>query len=198
MFSSGWVWFVTDQSGALGVISTFGTGTLLVRSRLQIGGEDDKTILGAMLNRASAEGAGSRSHNPSTPPGASSSATSPASGVSSHSSPLNPQTQTRTLHTSSRSSQNSPPGVWSSDGGIEDSLGVSRVSFRGLQDLDERLGEILYPLFSVSVHERAWMSGEYGVWGKEEYMKRFWTVLNWKKVSERFYSAASKEGEKES
>jgi len=27
------------------------------------------------------------------------------------------------------------------------------------------------------------MSAGYGVWGKEEYLKRFWTVLDWMKVS---------------
>ena len=40
----------------------------------------------------------------------------------------------------------------------------------------------LFPLFCVSVHERAWISAGYGVWGKEEYMKRFWSVVDWNKA----------------
>jgi Fe-Mn family superoxide dismutase len=36
------------------------------------------------------------------------------------------------------------------------------------------------------VHEHAWLSAGYGIWGKEEYLKRFWTVLDWKKVSDAF------------
>jgi superoxide dismutase, Fe-Mn family len=45
------------------------------------------------------------------------------------------------------------------------------------------LGEMLCPLFCVSVHEHAWMSAGYGVWGKEEWLKKFWSVLDWDKVS---------------
>lgn len=44
-------------------------------------------------------------------------------------------------------------------------------------------GETLSPLFCVSVHEHAWIKG-YGVWGKEEYLTRFWNVLDWGKVGE--------------
>ncbi len=32
-FINGWVWFVSDQKGNTGVVSTYGAGTLLVRSR---------------------------------------------------------------------------------------------------------------------------------------------------------------------
>ena len=51
------------------------------------------------------------------------------------------------------------------------------------------IGSTLYPLFCVSVHEHAWMSAGYGIWGKEEYLKRFWTVLDWKNVSESSHRA---------
>lgn len=54
-------------------------------------------------------------------------------------------------------------------------------------------GDDLTPLFCISVHEHAWMP-DYGVWGKEEYLKRFWTVLDWGKVSnlyERWRQVAS-------
>jgi len=36
------------------------------------------------------------------------------------------------------------------------------------------------------VHERSWMAAGYGVWGKEEWLKQFWTVLDWAKVSEAY------------
>jgi Fe-Mn family superoxide dismutase len=49
------------------------------------------------------------------------------------------------------------------------------------------LGETLYPLFCISVHEHAWMSAGYGVWGKEEWLKTFWTVVDWGKVSANFH-----------
>ncbi|KZT62371.1 manganese and iron superoxide dismutase [Calocera cornea HHB12733] len=43
-------------------------------------------------------------------------------------------------------------------------------------------GQSLNPIMCISVHEHAWLH-DYGVWGKEEYLKRFWTVLDWDKVS---------------
>lgn len=48
------------------------------------------------------------------------------------------------------------------------------------------IGDVLYPLFCVSVHEHAWMSAGYGVWGKEAWLSKFWTVLDWQKVSSAY------------
>ncbi|PVF95873.1 hypothetical protein CPB86DRAFT_763182 [Serendipita vermifera] len=45
-------------------------------------------------------------------------------------------------------------------------------------------GDDILPLMCISVHEHMWMAGGYGIWGKEEYLKRFWSVVNWKKVSD--------------
>jgi len=47
------------------------------------------------------------------------------------------------------------------------------------------VGQSLIPLLCVSVHEHAWLL-DYGVWGKEEYMRRFWDVINWDKVDGLF------------
>ncbi|KAF8342337.1 Manganese/iron superoxide dismutase [Cantharellus anzutake] len=48
-----------------------------------------------------------------------------------------------------------------------------------------QVGSVLNPLFCISLHEHAWMT-DYGLWGKEEYLKRFWNVLDWEKVSQTF------------
>ncbi|KAF5332355.1 hypothetical protein D9758_016945 [Tetrapyrgos nigripes] len=45
------------------------------------------------------------------------------------------------------------------------------------------IGETLYPLFCLSVHEHAWTSAGYGVWGKEAWIKEFWSVVDWERVS---------------
>jgi len=37
MTSSGWVWLVTDANGNLGIVPTFGSGTVLVQNRKQKG-----------------------------------------------------------------------------------------------------------------------------------------------------------------
>ncbi|KAF5370159.1 hypothetical protein D9758_001422 [Tetrapyrgos nigripes] len=45
------------------------------------------------------------------------------------------------------------------------------------------ISETLYPLFCLSVHEHAWTSVGYGVWGKEAWIKEFWSVVDWERVS---------------
>ncbi|KAF9071030.1 Manganese/iron superoxide dismutase [Rhodocollybia butyracea] len=47
-------------------------------------------------------------------------------------------------------------------------------------------GQTLYPLFALSVHEHAWMSAGFGVWGKEAWIKKFWSVVDWKKATEAY------------
>ena len=59
----------------------------------------------------------------------------------------------------------------------------------------ERLGDVIYPLFCVPVYEHAWMSAGFGVWGKEDWLKEFWTVLDWEKVG-RAFDYAQKTGMK--
>ena len=54
----------------------------------------------------------------------------------------------------------------------------------GTAKLLGRAGDDLSPLMCLSVHEHAWMSAGLGVWGKEEYLKRFWSVVDWRKVSD--------------
>jgi len=48
------------------------------------------------------------------------------------------------------------------------------------------VGDVIYPLFCLPVYEHAWMSAGFGVWGKEDWLKEFWTVLDWGKVSMAF------------
>jgi len=53
----------------------------------------------------------------------------------------------------------------------------------GTAKLLRRAGDDISPLMCISVHEHAWMSAGLGVWGKEEYLRRFWSVVDWRKVS---------------
>lgn len=45
LFSSGWVWFVADRDGNLGVLPTLGPGTLLIRSRTYMGDKNSALTL---------------------------------------------------------------------------------------------------------------------------------------------------------
>jgi Fe-Mn family superoxide dismutase len=165
--SSGWIWVAVDGRATMGVIPTFGAGTLLVRSRGRVLRSGD-LVLGE--NYPTPAQRATPPHQPipsSTTPG-----------------PNAPQpTATRSFHTSAR---------------VENIFGGKAVGLYG-RDVDgeafdgdvptadfEKIGTNLYPLFCVSVHEHAWLTAGYGIWGKEEYLKRFWTVLDWKKVNDAF------------
>ncbi|GBE79216.1 manganese and iron superoxide dismutase [Sparassis crispa] len=183
MFSSGWLWFVCDQTGSLGIYPTFGPGTLLVRSRVPkplvyVYGEDARDPLVEKARAlAAAKAASSESASSANAP------SSPTSGISHTSPPLNPGTPSRPLSSSAiHRLEFKPSSVHSTDPAVSEDL------LNETENITPKVGEVLYPLFCVSVHEHAWVSAGYGVWGKEEYMKRFWTVLNWAKVEDTYVS----------
>lgn len=178
MISTGYVWFVTDKHGNLGVVATYGAGTLLTRSRLQ-----DESPLEIKFSSSSSQ---ARS-DPSAPLSASS-PTSPASGLSHPPPPMHPSSPSRALHTSALRQNDDvtvrPKTLWGNN------ASRSPPEFRALPDSNttnfKTLGEVLFPLFCVSVHEHNWVASGYGVWGKERYMANFWTCLDWSKVSDAY------------
>jgi Fe-Mn family superoxide dismutase len=188
MSSSGYVWFVTDQSGITAVIPTYGSGTLLVRSRQQhtpAGG----LVLGESIKTYRATANNERPSNPDPVAASASgpSATSPTSGLSHTSPPLNPNYPSRAFHASPSSLvdfslSTAPSSLYSNF----DTLDPREPYLAGTGFDLTTLGETLFPLFCISVHERAWISAGYGVWGKEEWLKHFWTVLDWSKVSQAY------------
>jgi Fe-Mn family superoxide dismutase len=200
MFTSGWVWFVTDKHGNTGVVPTFGPGTLLVRSRSYIANAKD-LFLGedlAQISRGDPDpllpyiyadedfkGPVNASPGEAIPPpaslGVNPSLTSGASTLKSPkgSGPLLP----RFYHSTPPSLEwtTMPASVW----GEPDPSAYDR-SIPKTKTAMLNIGEYLTPLFCVSVNEHAWMAAGYGVWGKEEWLKKFWTVLDWKKVSSMY------------
>ncbi|KAN0064198.1 hypothetical protein ACQY0O_003365 [Thecaphora frezii] len=120
MSGSGWVWLVTDRARNLGVVPTYGAGTVIVQNRLQQGQHFSLPSIndGTGGDKASTSGDVERQKRPV------------ASAL---------------------------PGV----------------------------GEELFPLLNISVHEHAWLN-DYGIMGKEEYLTRFWNCVNWDQVEERF------------
>lgn len=160
MSSSGWVWCVQDVNGSIGVVPTFGPGTVLVRNRTH-----SSPFFSPVVGEQS---------DPRTPPPSSvqrpPAAASPASGTST--SRINKHAFDQSRTPQSRSVVTQAPAYNSGD-----VLRGSRIAEF------TKAGNILSPLFCISVNEHAWISSGYGVWGKEEYLKRFWSVLDWGKVS---------------
>lgn len=210
MVGSGYIWFVTDGTGATAVLPTFGAGTLLVNARRQaahnpgavlgedveawekatVGDAHSSTFRGTTPLPTSDTSTISALFDPQPAPstsGTNATPTSPTSGISSPLPPLDPHTQSRSLHSNlprnfDRIMSTPPLGVFSSSYNSSEELLFPGAGEMNISDK----GETLHPLFCVSVHEHAWMCAGYGVWGKEEYLKRFWSCLDWKSVGEAY------------
>ncbi len=169
MRSQGYVWLLVDKTGHLAVYPTFGNGTLLVRSSdflpTRANAKYSTSVVGEEA-QSSSTSSNYRVHN--TPPATS----SPASGASHPPPPLNPHSQTLSYMPGPEFKTAPMPGASTTD--------VATV------------GDVLYPLFCVSVHEHAWMSAGYGVWGKEEWIKKFWSVVDWEQASNLFLQYIAK------
>jgi Fe-Mn family superoxide dismutase len=216
---SGYIWFVTDGYGSTAVLPTFGTGTLLVRSRRlsappigkhkpmvasqPVVGEDvekwssavfksTKSVdayesISKMFEKKGESSTSSEAGPSSTSPGV----TSPTSGTSISVPPLNPSTPSKSMHNFSIDRILNGP-VNSIYG---ESSSPSFPSQNAKSDYEiSPATDTLHPLFCVSVNEHVWMSAGYGVWGKEEYLKRFWGCLDWKTVSEEYGKFVDVEG----
>ena len=176
MAGSGYVWFVTDAKRNLAFVPTFASGTLLIRS----GAGTVDPITAPVLGE----------RDPSTPPAQSPadatrvpfSASSPLSGTSHVPPQLDPSSPARTFHTCVSSRDDYKTRARS----LYDPIATS-LSPHGPQDSRDltTLGEYIYPLFCISVHEHCWLL-DHGIWGKEKYLKEFWTVVDWSQVVKRF------------
>lgn len=155
MVGSGWIWLVMDGRKNLGVLGTYGAGTVLVQSRQQRGVE---FVLGEDESRKEGKGEGSKLGSSA-------------------------DVQSRTSSSSSGSNRNSPPSAarpFSTSAQVQ-----SAYRPLGVQTNATQVGNDIYPLLNLSIHEHAWLR-DYGVWGKEEYVRNFWEVVDWRVVQDRF------------
>ncbi|KAH0839607.1 hypothetical protein J3R83DRAFT_523 [Lanmaoa asiatica] len=183
MAGSGYVWFVTDAKRNLAFVPTFASGTLLIRSGAGtvepitapvLGERDPSTPLA--LNPANPTRA------PFSEASNGSATSSPLSGAPHVPPQLDPSSPARTFHTSVLSRDDYRTRARS----LYDPTATS-LSPHGPQDSRDltTLGEYIYPLFCISVHEHCWLL-DHGIWGKERYLKEFWTVVDWNQVVKRF------------
>lgn len=185
MFTNGWVWMVTDANGKLGILPTYGPSTLLIKSRMNMttntllfhepqGIDHENSVSPGAVNFPNHVSSGA-----TTLPGAG--ATSPTSGISSKppgisGSPLEPHARAYSTGWSNLSMELLNPNNFRDN---RDDAAARIPS----------VGDCLYPLFCIPTYEHAWMSAGFGVWGKENWLKEFWTVLDWEKVSKLYQDA---------
>lgn len=146
MSGSGYVWLVQDANRNLGIVPTFGAGTILVQNRTQRFEESNHSLFEA--SKLSSSSAKSTTDAPLV-------SDSQSNGNAGSRLESSPSTSSQ-MSTFSPSLPNKP---------------------------DVEMGENLFPLLCVSVHERDWLP-DYGMWGKEEYLMRFWECVNWDRIHE--------------
>ena len=156
MAGSGYVWLVTDAKRNLAFVPTFASGTLLIRS-------------------------GTGTVEPITAPVLGEQPDVPVHPAPTSSQPRGP-TAPRAFHTCAVSSA----GYRTHARSLYDPAATS-LPLRGPQDSRDltTLGDYIYPLLCISVHEHCWLL-DHGIWGKDQYLKEFWTVVDWDQVVKRF------------
>ncbi|KAJ7237198.1 hypothetical protein B0H12DRAFT_1190742 [Mycena haematopus] len=200
MFTSGCVWLVTDKYGSLSILPTFGPGTLLVRSRIYaaqdlpnlyhempanpFAWDRSERYVAKYLADWGLDGRGG------APP-----LLNPRDlsdiffGEDGDDAPRLPKrfngvpSQTRSLYTSA--TRRTDDWRHSRPATIDNAASTSAASPKKKTDT-LHMGEVLYPLFCISVQEHAWLSAGYGIWGKEAWLREFWNVLNWQQVGQNY------------
>ena len=144
----GYVWLVSDSNRRIGIVTTYGSGTILIRSRQQRGLWNTFSMID---NEPSSQQSNKLNNNQQ----------SPLSSPTHSSKPTTPNTSNPLGTVREYSSLNF------------DSRNVAET------------GDVLTPLLCLSVFERCYLT-DFGVWGREEYIKNFWKVVDWSKVEEAF------------
>ncbi|GAA5986022.1 hypothetical protein JCM5350_005500 [Sporobolomyces pararoseus] len=173
-----YIWLVTDPNGNLGVVGTYAGGTVLVNERKQMGAgpysSQDLKVLGEKIEAPAAVEAPETEQSSTTD----SSETPAAAAVSS-------KWQTTS---SSRSSSST---LLSSATPTPSSIYQTTISSHN--DPRSAVGRSLHPLLCISTHQHCYLE-DYGVWGRDEYVKNWWTRVDWKKVEDSFEAFTSRAG----
>lgn len=164
---------MTDPNGNLGVVGTYAGGTVLVNERKQMGhgaySSVDLKVLGEKVEvvesaTPESEGATPSDSQPKWETVQQSSSRAPGSSSSSS--------------TLLSSATPSPSSVYSS-------------TISSHNDPRSAVGRSLHPLLCVSTHQHCYLE-DYGVWGRDEYVRQWWTKVDWKKVEDSFDAFTSR------
>ncbi|MBE7182123.1 MAG: hypothetical protein INR71_13130 [Terriglobus roseus] len=172
----GYVWLTCDQHANLGVCATYGAGTILVQNRQQRG--DWGTLLvppptaDSPLSGSSA-GAPSLSRSFSTSARALATDQSGLLGDDDKAGPAGPAKKPHgASFADSLFDSSAPPPPSYASGRTTAGKAAHRFS-------------TLYPLLGLQVAERAYLQ-DYGVWGREAYVRNFWQCVNWSRIASEY------------
>ncbi|BGP40205.1 hypothetical protein JCM10450v2_004184 [Rhodotorula kratochvilovae] len=161
--SGAYVWLVTDPSGNLGVVGTYAGGTVLVKERHQMGygpyAGRDLRVLGEQVEAPAAAAEGAEA------------AEEPKSAWETVSSPA----------TRKGGNAGGAANLLS-----EGALSPSSILSAGLSaHHGARVAQSLHPLACINVHPHCYLE-DYGLWGRDEYVRKWWGAVDWKKVEDAY------------
>lgn len=192
---------MTDKNGDLGVVGTYAGGTVLVRERTQTTVQREDKVLGEALDPVVKSGASkmmaldaalesnevpeSAQESPVPAPTAASPSTSRGvPPVRRRASALMAETiptdlLERSFSTSARQSAELVSNI------LNQNMPLTHTT-------RFTAGTHLRPLLCLSVHPHCYLQ-DYGVWGREEYTRRWWATIDWKKVEQSYQAMVTAE-----
>lgn len=154
--SGAYVWLVTDPSGNLGVVGTYAGGTVLLHQRQQKGPAHLSSPDRKILGEVIEPAVEAEAEGE----------------------------ETEAEHESVWKSAVS--GEKRGDGGADLLAGRATSGANALRmSRDVAVGKTLHPLLCLSVHPHCYLE-DYGVWGREEYVRNWWEHVNWPQVEAMF------------
>lgn len=179
MFGGGYVWLVMDTVDNLAVVGTYGAGTVLVQGSVQ---PSKASELGALI------GEESKARQPISSIGKTS-----TSAGSSTTSTSNSQSSHRSFSSSAASAR--------MDGLVLPEQSINRTT-SALSYLPKEMGsnrnasvapprehmerfKSIHPLLCLSLHPHVYIN-DYGICGKEEYIRNFWGNVDWQRCQNRY------------
>ncbi|KAK4692650.1 superoxide dismutase, Fe-Mn family, partial [Phenoliferia sp. Uapishka_3] len=170
--SGAYVWLATDSSGNIGVLGTYAGGTLLMQQRMQRGelmfggsGRDGK-VLGERLTKEEV-GVGAGEKEVETSVGEQPTEEKKENKASEWLT-TQPESAKRAKVNKSTFGNNSVADLLPSSASLTSTL-------------DRDIGKSILPLACISLHPHCYLA-DYGVWGREEYVRNWFEHVDWKKV----------------
>ncbi|KAL8279208.1 hypothetical protein RQP46_008464 [Phenoliferia psychrophenolica] len=167
--SGAYVWLATDQSGNVGVLGTYAGGTLLVHQRKQ---------MGDLLHPAAAKVLGEKLTPKEISGNAAAAAPAPTSTDGTTDAvadaPATPAAGGWTVDPTARKPKGKPAAS-------SDSVAGHLLPMFTASASEKDIGRSILPLACISLHPHCYLA-DYGVWGREEYVRRWFGAVDWQKV----------------
>jgi len=185
MFGTGYAWLVMDRVDNLAVLGTYGSGTVLVQ-----GNEERARELEPFLPDTAEDASSVAQSEPtSSSPSSSSAFSSRASARQYHTSPSSaaPPPPQRLPNQTQNSSPSSGSLRFS---GFLAGMGGSPSRTRGGHQQEQQRFVSIHPIFCLSLHPHVYLP-DYGIMGKEGYVKNFWKNVDWARAERKFTDVKS-------